>query len=499
MLVTTAAAINGVADAQHEVRIHQLSHVLQQIPLPLEIKNHPYGMLLNNSCLTSFKLFVIRISASWVMSRCGDHLDVEMRVVENCILYTFETISPDVHRMVKMCVCDVARMDALGMWFHRMVVKCIGCNSGKCDHMVDLRCSKMVGHFLEIVDHVVYVCLHEPQDHVNPIIRRTIDQVAGSKLCDKNDKESWALLEDLTLYDNESWNDPINFVKPVKAISMRHGVPSTSDRHMLELEDQIKYLMIKPKTSSTQPPPYQANVVNSTPFQPSQKNPFLFQRTYPKPRPRKLEPSFENSMYEFMASHTERVERFEEAMIRQKEKLEERVDEMLELVTPKKVLVRDESRQPLAKNVNAIYLCKSEKDEGEKHEQIVDKNMVELNNDVNKPVETGDEPIRKATKESIGEERKMAELPEPQPVSFYLNHKINEKLIGGIIGNPMFSYSLLAMEKGKMECEDYHSLPRKSIRKAIMFKRVTRKIGMEGNFVIPCNVGGTKDMSTLVD
>nr|GEZ68876.1 hypothetical protein [Tanacetum cinerariifolium] len=50
-----------------------------------------------------------------------------------------------------------------------------------------------------------------------------------------------------------------------------------------------------------------------------------------------------------------------------------------------------------------------------------------------------------------------------------------------------------------MECKDYHSLPRKSIRKVIMLKRVTRKIGMEGNFVIPCNVGGTKDMSALVD
>ncbi|GKB81660.1 reverse transcriptase domain-containing protein [Tanacetum coccineum] len=125
--------------------------------------------------------------------------------------------------------------------------------------------------------------------------------------------------------------------------------------------------------------------------------------------------------------------------------------------------------------------------------------MVESNNDVNKPVETSDEPLRKATKESVGEERKMAELPEPQPVSFYLNHKINKKLIGGLIGNPRFNDSLLAMETGKMKCEDYHSLPKKSIRKAIMFKRVTRKMGMEGNFVIPCNVGGTKDMSALVD
>nr|GEW26789.1 PI-PLC X domain-containing protein At5g67130 [Tanacetum cinerariifolium] len=66
-------------------------------------------------------------------------------------------------------------------------------------------------------------------DHVNPITRRTIDQVADGKLRDKNDEESWALLEDLALYDNESWNDPRDFAKPVKAISMPHDAPSASD------------------------------------------------------------------------------------------------------------------------------------------------------------------------------------------------------------------------------------------------------------------------------
>ncbi|GKD02485.1 hypothetical protein Tco_1177459, partial [Tanacetum coccineum] len=59
---------------------------------------------------------------------------------------------------------------------------------------------------------------------------RTIDQAAGGKLRDKNAKESWALLEDLALYDNESWNDPRDFTKPVKAISLPQDVPSTSDR-----------------------------------------------------------------------------------------------------------------------------------------------------------------------------------------------------------------------------------------------------------------------------
>ncbi|GJR66831.1 zinc finger, CCHC-type containing protein [Tanacetum coccineum] len=41
-------------------------------------------------------------------------------------------------------------------------------------------------------------------DHVNPVTRRTIDQSSTGKLHDRNAKESWALLEDIALYDNES-------------------------------------------------------------------------------------------------------------------------------------------------------------------------------------------------------------------------------------------------------------------------------------------------------
>ncbi|GJU07621.1 MAK10-like protein [Tanacetum coccineum] len=80
-------------------------------------------------------------------------------------------------------------------------------------------------------------------DHVNPVTRRTIDQSAGGKLRDRNAKESWALLEDLALYDNESWNDPRDFAKPVKAISLPQDVPSTSDRRLIELENQVQRLM----------------------------------------------------------------------------------------------------------------------------------------------------------------------------------------------------------------------------------------------------------------
>ncbi|GJX10056.1 hypothetical protein Tco_0199915 [Tanacetum coccineum] len=72
---------------------------------------------------------------------------------------------------------------------------------------------------------------------------RTIDQSACGKFRDRNAKESWALLEDLALYDNESWNDPRDLSKPVKEISLPLDVPSTSDRRLIELENQVQRLM----------------------------------------------------------------------------------------------------------------------------------------------------------------------------------------------------------------------------------------------------------------
>ncbi|GJV73053.1 MAK10-like protein [Tanacetum coccineum] len=74
----------------------------------------------------------------------------------------------------------------------------------------------------------------------------------GGKLCDLNAKESWALLEDLALYNNESWNDPRDFAKPVKAIGLPQDVLSTSDRRLIELKNQVQRLM-KAHLAPTQP------------------------------------------------------------------------------------------------------------------------------------------------------------------------------------------------------------------------------------------------------
>ncbi|GJY22843.1 MAK10-like protein [Tanacetum coccineum] len=68
----------------------------------------------------------------------------------------------------------------------------------------------------------------------------------------KTPKNPEALLDDLALYENENWNDPRDFAKPVKAISLSQDVPSTSDRHLIELENQVQRLMeahLAPKSS----------------------------------------------------------------------------------------------------------------------------------------------------------------------------------------------------------------------------------------------------------
>nr|GEV83247.1 MAK10-like protein [Tanacetum cinerariifolium] len=80
-------------------------------------------------------------------------------------------------------------------------------------------------------------------NHVNPTTRRTIDKSAGGKLYDRNAKESCALLEDLALYDNESWNDPRDFAKLLKAISLPQDVSSTSDRRLIKVENQVQHLI----------------------------------------------------------------------------------------------------------------------------------------------------------------------------------------------------------------------------------------------------------------
>ncbi|GJR88306.1 MAK10-like protein [Tanacetum coccineum] len=74
-------------------------------------------------------------------------------------------------------------------------------------------------------------------------LRNDITDVSNNILENLYLKLRLALLEDLALYDNESWNDPRDFAKMVKAIGLPQDVPSTSDHRLIELKNQVQLLM----------------------------------------------------------------------------------------------------------------------------------------------------------------------------------------------------------------------------------------------------------------
>jgi hypothetical protein len=98
-------------------------------------------------------------------------------------------------------------------------------------------------------------------DHIDIPTRRTIDQSAGGKLRDLSAEQSWELIEDLALYDNESWNDPRDLNETVKAISLPSNNSSTPDRRIMELEGRVKSLM---KSYEAQKPSCQVSRIAST-------------------------------------------------------------------------------------------------------------------------------------------------------------------------------------------------------------------------------------------
>ncbi|GKC43736.1 hypothetical protein Tco_1061458 [Tanacetum coccineum] len=149
-------------------------------------------------------------------------------------------------------------------------------------------------------------------DHVNLVTRQTIDQSAGGKLRDLNTKESWALLEDLALYDNESWNGPRDFAKPVKAIALPQYVPSTSDRRLIELKNQVQRLIGPHDTQYCMEDLERAFVEYASSY---------------------IDEAGEGLVSEFMASQDARLSKFEADFKQQQGEMTNKIDTMLKAIT----------------------------------------------------------------------------------------------------------------------------------------------------------------------
>ncbi|GJY98953.1 hypothetical protein Tco_0516383, partial [Tanacetum coccineum] len=162
--------------------------------------------------------------------------------------------------------------------------------------------------------------------------RNEYDGVLASE---RNAKESWALLEDLALYDNESWNDPRDLAKPVKAISLHSYVPSTSDRRLIKLENQVQCL-IEAHLSSTQPT--QVNKITTSyeicsgphDTQYCMKDPEQASVEYSSSRTDEVG---EGLVFNFLASQDARLSKFETDFIQQQSKMTNKIDTVLKAIT----------------------------------------------------------------------------------------------------------------------------------------------------------------------
>ncbi|GKE22977.1 zinc finger, CCHC-type containing protein [Tanacetum coccineum] len=176
----------------------------------------------------------------------------------------------------------------------------------------------------------------------------------------------------------------------------------------------------------------------------------LYDHEGPSPQSQALETIFEDRIRDYMATHTERMERFENAIFKQREGINSRMTEMFRLLkelttskTPEKV-TPDNTEKPT--EIEAEMLVK----------KAETKNGAEN---------------RAENKSSKNEETVEA------PDSITLDQR-----------NSSWK------EKGK----EYKVLPGGPVYDAILKKKITKKEDIRGNFEIPCSIGDLKHVNALV-
>ncbi|GJY37615.1 MAK10-like protein [Tanacetum coccineum] len=155
------------------------------------------------------------------------------------------------------------------------------------------------------------------------------------------------------------------------------------------------------------------------------------------------------------------MKRFENTIFKQREEINGRMTEMFGLLkelttskTPEKVLIREEAKFPITKNVNSISLTKGEEERSNK---------------------------------TPGNTEKLTETETKMPIKEV--EKMNE-LKTGLETNQ--SKHLRTKKQWK------HPEPEPAYD-AILKKKVTKKEDIRGNFEIPCSIWGLKHVKALVD
>ncbi|GJZ18681.1 hypothetical protein Tco_0554804 [Tanacetum coccineum] len=201
------------------------------------------------------------------------------------------------------------------------------------------------------------------------------------------------------------------------------------------------------------------------------------------------------------------MERFKNVIFKQREEINGRITEMFRLLkelmtnrTPKKVLIREEAKFPVTKNVNSISLARGEEERSDKTDETLDNTIKPTVTETEIPVKEAEK--KNETKNKLikkDEEKEVVEVLSSRLVEYYLKHRINEKLIEGLVDNNRFNDSLSRAQVGKVKGKTYNVLPRGPVYEAILKKKITKKEDIRGNFEIPCSIRGLKHVNALVD
>ncbi|GJW28517.1 hypothetical protein Tco_0045392 [Tanacetum coccineum] len=179
--------------------------------------------------------------------------------------------------------------------------------------------------------------------------------------------------------------------------------------------------------------------------------------------------------------------------------------------TPKKVLIREEARHPITKSVNSISVIREEGEKDVVNNRAIIESIVEPSRSeeeeppkkayvTNKVERRADDEPTKSVRENVTKNgvEDAARASSSHTLGYYLKHRINEKLIEGLVDNQKFNNSLSGVRVGKIKGNTYNLSPRGPVYEAILKKEITKKEDIGGNFKIPCNIGGLKHTNALI-
>ncbi|GJT22194.1 MAK10-like protein [Tanacetum coccineum] len=174
------------------------------------------------------------------------------------------------------------------------------------------------------------------------------------------------------------------------------------------------------------------------------------------------------------------MERFTNAIFKQREEINDKMAEMFgllkELTTsraPEKVLIKEEAKSLVTKNVNSIPLTKGEDERNDTDDIAADDGI--NGTDTEMPIKEAE----KKTNARNGTKNKPIKRAEEK----------KQRRHPALSSNPSW----------KSKRKTYNLLPRGAVYEAILRKKITRKEDIRGNFKIPCNIRGLKHMNALID